>query len=100
MQMLRKKKISVFISSLIILLMIFSIFGILNHQNQIIKDDRNGVKSSTAIEGFGNAKVTDMIRNINISTYGLVDISDRLTILNQNSNPLNSILMGIPLNLS
>ena len=80
--------------------MIFSIFGFLNHHNQIIRDDKNGVKSSAGIEGFGNAKVTDMIRNINISTYGLVDISDRLTILNQNSNPLNSILIGIPLNLS
>ena len=100
MQMLRKKKISVIISSLIILLMIFSIFGFLNHHNQIIRDDKNGVKSSAGIEGFGNAKVTEMIRNINISTYGLVDISDRLTILNQNSNPLNSILIGIPLNLS
>ena len=100
MQMLRKKKISVIISSLIILLMIFSIFGFLNHQNQIIKDDKSGVKSSTAIEGFEKIKVTEIVRNINISSYGLIDISDRLTILNQNSNPLNSILFGIPSNLS
>ena len=100
MQMLGKKKVSVILSSLIILLMIFSIFGFLNHQNQIIKDDQSGVKSSTAIEDFEKIKVTEIVRNINISSYGLIDISDRLTILNQNSNPLNSILFGIPSNLS
>ena len=100
MQMLSKKKVSVIVSSLIILLMIFSIYGFLNYQNQIIKDDRIGVKSSTGIEGFDKIEVTEIIRNINISTYGLIDLSDRLTILNQNSNPLNSILIGIPLDLS
>jgi hypothetical protein len=87
--MLSKKNVCVIISSLIILLMIFSIFGFLNHQNQIIKDDKNGVRSSTGIEGFDKVKVTYMIRNINISSYGLVDLSDRLTNLNQNYNPLN-----------
>jgi hypothetical protein len=100
MQMLRKKKISIILSSLIILLMVFSIFGFLCRQDQIIKGNTNDVKSSTTIEGFDKIKVTEIIRNINISTYGLIDISDRITILNQNSNPLNSILLGIPLNLS
>ena len=100
MQMLSKRKISVILSSLFILLMIFSIFGFLNHQNQNIKDNRTSVKTSTAIEGFENIKATAMIRDINISSYGLVDITDRITVLNQNSNPLNSILIGVPLNQS
>ena len=90
--MLSKRKLSVILSSLIILLMVFSIFGFFNHQNQIIKDNRNYVKSSSTIEGFEKIKVTEITRTINISTYGLIDVSDKITILNQNSNPLNSIL--------
>ena len=98
--MLYKKQICVILTSLIILLMIFSTIGFLRVPNEIAKNDQIDVKSATSIEGFENIKATEIIRSINISTYGLVDIDDKLTILNQNSNPINSILICIPLDHS
>ncbi|TFG21680.1 MAG: hypothetical protein EU532_15005 [Promethearchaeota archaeon] len=98
--MLYKKQISVILTSFIILIMIFSTVGFLRVPNKIAQNDQIDVKSSTSIEGFENIKATEIIRNINISTYGLVNIDDKITILNQNSNPINSIFIGIPLDHS
>jgi len=50
---------------------------------------------SGTLEGADNLLVVEMLRNTNLSTYGLVNIKDRLTILNNNNNPINSILFGI-----
>jgi len=50
---------------------------------------------SGTLEGADNLLVVKIIRNTNLSSYGLVNIKDRLTILNNNNNPINSILFGI-----
>jgi len=52
---------------------------------------------SDNLEGAENILITDLIRRTNLSTSGLISIVDRLTILNENDNPINSILIGIPL---
>ena len=98
--MLYKKQISVILTSLIIYLVIFSTIGFLKVPNNLTQNDQIDVKTSTSIEGFENIKATEIIRNVNISTYGLVNIDDKITIINQNSNPINSILIGIPLDHS
>ena len=50
---------------------------------------------SGTLEGADNLLVVEMLRTTNLSSYGLVNIKDRLTILNNNNNPINSILFGI-----
>ncbi len=49
------------------------------------------------LEGAENILITLLERRTNLSISGLINIIDRLTILNQNSNPISSILIGIPL---
>ena len=50
---------------------------------------------SSTLEGADNLLVVGMVRTTNLSSYGLVNIRDRLTILNNNNNPINSILFGV-----
>lgn len=52
---------------------------------------------ATSLEEAENIVITDMFRNVSISGYGLVIFEDSLSIKNSNSNPINSILVGIPL---
>ena len=49
------------------------------------------------LEGADNILITQLIRRTNLSTTGLINIIDNLVILNENDNPINSILIGIPL---
>lgn len=49
------------------------------------------------LEGAENILVVQLIRRTNLSTSGLININDKMVILNENDNPINSILIGIPL---
>jgi hypothetical protein len=71
------------------------------HQSSAIETDKSvNLHSSGTIEGTENVILTEINRTVNISGYGLVNIEDRLTVLNKNSNPIDSIYVGIPLNYS
>ena len=50
---------------------------------------------SRTLEGADNLLVVEVVRTTNLSSFGLVNIKDKLTILNNNNNPINSILFGI-----
>ncbi len=63
-----------------------------NYQHQFSVEDP---QLSGNLEGADNILVVEIIRTTNLSTYGLVSIKDRLTILNNNNNPISSILFGI-----
>jgi len=65
-----------------------------NYQNQT---ENEPPQLSGDLEGIENILIKGILRNTNTSSYGLVNINDRITILNQNDNPINSILFGIPL---
>ena len=63
-----------------------------NYQHQFSVEDP---QLSGNLEGADNILIVEIIRTTNLSTYGLVSIKDRLTILNNNNNPISSILFGI-----
>ncbi|HUW90065.1 MAG TPA: hypothetical protein VMV43_06045 [Candidatus Nanopelagicaceae bacterium] len=63
-----------------------------NYQHHFSVEDP---QLSRTLEGADNLLVVEMVRNTNLSSYGLVNIKDRLTILNNNNNPINSILFGL-----
>ncbi len=93
---MRKKKIILLISFLLFIVA-FSSFQndpSSNYQNQMENDHP---QLSGGLEGTENILIKEIVRNTNISSFGLVNINDRITILNQNDNPINSILFGIPL---
>ncbi len=63
-----------------------------NYQNQI---ENEPPQLSEGLEGAENLLIVKMIRTTNLSSHGLANVKDRITILNQNNNPINSILFGI-----
>ncbi len=98
--MLRKRKL---ISYLTILFMIFIVSALipnLNGVNNINEEPSNIPKSSIGLDGAENIVITHIHRVANISDGRLVFIQDRLDIKNLNNNPINSILIGIPLNIT
>ncbi|MCJ7648052.1 MAG: hypothetical protein MUP85_05525, partial [Candidatus Lokiarchaeota archaeon] len=95
--MLNKKKISAVVAGLIVILMIVSFFGFPQGSSQLNQEEEASLHFSASFEGFENILITDIKHNVNISGYGLVNIEDKLTILNKNSNPITSIFIGIPL---
>ena len=52
-------------------------------------------KFSRALEGNDNLLVVEIIRTANLSSFGLVHIKDKLTIVNNDNNPINSFLFGL-----
>lgn len=94
---MRKKKIVLLLISFLLFIVVFSYFQndpSFNYQNQT---ENELPQLSGGLEGAENILIKKIIRNTNISSYGLVNINDRITILNQNDNPINSILFGISL---
>jgi hypothetical protein len=78
------------------------IFIFQNFDDNSIYQDQNQYEIdnptlSGSLEGAENIMITELIRRTNLSASGLINIIDRLTILNENDNPINSILMGVPL---
>ncbi len=76
---------------------VFQYFGedsIYHHQDQ---NEIEVPTLSSSIEGLENILITEVIRRTNLSAFGLINIIDRLTILNENDNPIHSILIGVPL---
>jgi len=94
---MRKKKIVLLLISFLLFIVVISYFQndpSFNYQNQT---ENELPQLSGSLEGAENILIKGIIRNTNISSYGLANINDRITILNQNDNPINSILIGIPL---
>ncbi|MFX0024968.1 MAG: hypothetical protein ACFE8M_01030 [Candidatus Hermodarchaeota archaeon] len=97
--MFRRKKICLLAIGLIFLIILISNIHY-NSENSKINEENITPKLSTSLEGVENILITDMIRTVNISGYDLVNFKDKLTILNQNNNPITSIFFPIHLNKS
>ena len=98
--MFRSKKIYLFTIGLISLIILLS--NIQYNSDNFLQNREEYIapKLSASLEGAENIIITDLIRTVNISVYDLVNFKDKLTILNQNNNPITSIFIPIPLNKS
>lgn len=93
--MFRLKKIFVLITGFLIFAILISSLNF-DHKAYNQNNYQNiNPKLSTNLEGAENILITEIIRNVNITEYGLVNIEDYLSILNKNSNPISSISIGI-----
>ena len=93
-----KRKISVLFSILFLISIICVSF--ISRPSESLYNSHDDIKHpnlATSLEEAENIVITDMFRNVTISGYGLVIFEDSLSIKNSNSNPINSILVGIPL---
>ncbi len=68
--------------------------SLVNYQNQ---PEKESPQLAGSLEGAENIVITELRRYGNLSGYGLVNIEDKMTILNNNDNPINSIFIGIPI---
>ncbi|GAG94905.1 unnamed protein product, partial [marine sediment metagenome] len=68
--------------------------SLINYQNQ---PEKESPQLAGSLEGAENIVITELRRYGNLSGYGLVNIEDKMTILNNNDNPINSIFIGIPI---
>jgi hypothetical protein len=87
---------------LVLLIFLISIPFIPNTSNleYIKNDDVMNPKYSATLEGTENILITEVFRLGNISGYGGVSIEDTISFKNLNENPINSIFITIPLNIS
>ncbi len=92
--MRRKSFFIIFIGFLSFMIVFSAIHDDFSYNYQYHFSDEDPQLSRT-LEGANNLLVVDMVRTTNLSSFGLVNIKDRLTILNNNNNPINSILFGI-----
>ena len=92
-----KRKISALISIFFLISIICVTFiSRPSESNYIRQDDIKYPNLATSLEEAENIVITDMFRKATISGYGLVIFEDSLSIKNFNNNPINSILVGIP----
>ncbi|GAG86242.1 unnamed protein product, partial [marine sediment metagenome] len=80
--------------SFVFIFQYYSKESIYNYQDQ---NEFEVSKLSSSTEGVENILITEVSRRTNLSAYGLINSIDKLTILNENDNPIHSILMGVPL---
>jgi hypothetical protein len=88
---------------LLALLFIFAValtsYQIQSKNRGISSDEPINLGTSTGLEGAEDIVITKILRNVNISGSGVINILDILNVLNTYNNPIVSILFGIPLNL-
>jgi len=93
-----KKRAKIFLIigfiSFVFIFQYYSKESIYNYQDQ---NEFEVSQLSSSTEGVENILITEVSRRTNLSAYGLINSIDKLTILNENDNPIHSILMGVPL---
>ena len=91
---MRKKSLYVIFIGFLSVMVVFSTIKV-DFSNNQQHSSIEAPQLSGTLEGADNILVVDNVRTTNLSAYGLVNIKDRLTILNDNNNPINSILFGL-----
>ena len=94
---MKKRAKIILIIGFLTLVFVFQYFGeesISHYQDQ---NEIEVSKLSSSIEGVEDILITQVLRRTNLSAMCLTNTIDTLTILNENDNPIHSILIGIPL---
>ena len=98
----KKNKISIIFTGILIVLMIFSIIPTSSKINYKNKNETTIEYPSTAssLEGSENIIATYINREATLNDYGVTNIIDSIIFKNKNTNPINSVFIGIPLSVS
>lgn len=96
------KRLRFLLISVIIILFSIQILFITTN-SELISHTQDNVENPNFngnLEGTKNIIITKINRIANISGYGLIHFEDTISVKNLNSNPITSIFIAIPLNLS
>ncbi|NHJ21890.1 MAG: hypothetical protein EAX91_13165 [Candidatus Lokiarchaeota archaeon] len=93
-----RKRIKIFlILGILSFIFLFQYFGGDSTYKYQDQNENEVPNISNSLEGAENILINYILRNTNLSASGLINTVDTLTILNENNNPINSILIGVPL---
>ncbi|MCK4380509.1 MAG: hypothetical protein KAW51_05165 [Candidatus Lokiarchaeota archaeon] len=99
--MVKKEKLLLFLTSFLLFIVMVSYIA---NDSEVHYTDYNNINESievsTSLEGIENIIITKVNREVNISGYGLIYFEDLLEVKNLNNNPISSIFIGIPVNIS
>ena len=97
---MKYKNKKILLVSIVFLTLIVLIPFQINKSNQgVSTDEISDLNYSSGLEGAENIIITNILRNVEVSGSGIINIEDELTVKNTYNNPIPSILVGIPLNL-
>jgi len=94
-KIMRRRNFSIIFIGFLSVMIVFSVLQedfSYNLQNQFSVE---APQLSSTLEGADNILVEEIVRTTDLNTFGLVNIKDSLKILNNNNNPINSILFGL-----
>ncbi len=94
-----KNKKILLVSIVFLTLIMLTPFQINNSNQGVNTDEISDLNYSSGLEGAENIIITTILRNVEVSGSGIINIEDDLTVKNTYNNPIPSILVGIPLNL-
>ncbi|GAH24425.1 unnamed protein product, partial [marine sediment metagenome] len=98
---IKKEKLLLFLTSFLLFIVMVSYIA---NDSEVHYTDYNNINESievsTSLEGIENIIITKVNREVNISGYGLIYFEDLLEVKNLNNNPISSIFIGIPVNIS
>ena len=94
--MLKKKTYSFLITGLFLAIFINSLIQNNSFSLTTNQDDYCVPIISASIEGMDDILITNITRQVEISSYGLLNVEDYLEIHNNYNNPITSIYVGIP----
>lgn len=94
--MSKNKKIVFLITGLLLIIISFSFIQNNSHITRLSQDDLDSPKISASIEGMDDVLITEILREIELSGYGVVNVEDYLEIKNNYNNPITSVYIGIP----
>ncbi|MFW9950716.1 MAG: hypothetical protein ACFFKA_11410, partial [Candidatus Thorarchaeota archaeon] len=95
---MKKNNQIVFLSALIFFIILISSINITYQSTQYNREKNEIPDLAGSLEGAENILISAIDRFGNVSGYGMANIRDELSIRNNNDNPIDSILFGIPLN--
>ena len=96
----KKKKISILFTGILIVLIILSIIPTSSKINFKNEEKIEYPSTSSSLEGSENIIVTYINREATLNDYSVTNIIDSITFKNKNTNPINSVFIGIPLSVS
>jgi hypothetical protein len=94
---MKKKNYVFLLSGLLFIVIIISSINTNSQFPAYNQEENETPKIAGNLEGAENILVTELVRAGNVSGYGMVNIKDKITIQNNNENPIDSMFIGIPL---
>jgi hypothetical protein len=97
--MIRKNTKILIVALLFIFAFVLTSYQVQSKNRTFNSEEPIDLRSSTSLEGAEDIVITKILRNVNVSGSGVINVADALSILNTYNNPIVSILFGIPMNL-